>query len=165
MYLKIGNVEICNSETDGVTVALKTPIPTLAKSSDTIQPKGSTNPIHFQRPGVSRNIEIGVVRAFKNYREAEVWIVEHMAEMEVLRENGDLEFESMLGVDYMYGTAALEKVEISNFTGVSVETSYLFKAGRAITYLALSVTEEASGEEYIVCMDSPECYPTVRVAR
>ena len=165
MYLKIGNCEICNSDTDGMTRAIKTPIPALKKNNDSVQPLGSTNATHFHRKGSARDIEVSVVRQFASYRAAEVWVIEHLAEMEALKEYGDLDFESMLGVGYLYGSAALDSVEIVDFTGVTVEIRYVFKAGKAITYLALSLTEEASGEEYLVSMETPECYPTVRVAK
>ena len=102
MYLKIGNYVICDSETDGVTKMLTAPTPTLVKESDTIQPLGSTNPIHIQRKGVSREIVINVLRGFDSYREAEVWVVEHMSAMEQLRVFGDLYFVSMLVVSFLY---------------------------------------------------------------
>ena len=105
------------------------------------------------------------MRHFASYREAEVWVVEHMAEMEALKEYGDLDFESMLGVGYLYGSAALDSVEVADFTGVAVEVRYVFKAGKAITYVALSLTEEQSGEEYLITMGNPEFYPLVRVAK
>ncbi len=164
MYLKIGDIEICNSDTDGMTKAIKTPIPALQKRNDSVQPLGSTNPTHFHRKGSSRDIEVSVIRQFGSYREAEVWIVEHLAEMEVVKAHGDLDFESMLGVGYLYGSAALDSVEVADFTGVSLEVRYIFKAGKAITYVALSLTEEQSGIEYLVSMDDG-VYPLVRVAK
>ena len=84
--------------------------------------------------------------------------------MEVLKAHGDLDFESMLGVGYLYGSAALDSVEVADFTGVSLEVRYIFKAGKAITYVAFSVTEEESGIEYLVSMDDG-VYPLVRVAK
>lgn len=164
MYLKIGNFEICNSATDGMTKAIKTPIPALQKRNDSVHPLGSTNAVHLHRKGSSRDIEVSVIRQFASYREAEVWVIEHMAEMEVLKEHGDLDFESMLGVGYLYGSAALDSVEVADFTGVMLEIRYVFKAGKAITYVALSITEEASGIECLVSMDDGS-YPLVRVAK
>lgn len=164
MYLKIGNFEICNSSADGITKAIKTPIPALRKNNDSVQPLGSTNPTHFHRKGSSRDIEVSVIRQFGSYREAEVWIVEHLSEIEGLKAHGDLDFESMLGVGYLYGSAALDSVEVADFTGVSLEVRYIFKAGKAITYVAFSVTEEESGIEYLVSMDDG-VYPLVRVAK
>ena len=163
MYLKIGNTVICNSETDGITKMLSAPTPTLTKASDSVQQFGSRNPTHFQRKGVSREIGITVLREFESYRAAEVWVVEHMAEMESLYEHGDLDFESFLGVGYLYGSAALSDIEVVDATGVSVEIKYKFKAGRAITYFGVSITDENDGEEYIASLD--DCYPLVRVAK
>ena len=163
MYLKIGNTVICNSDTDGITKMLSAPTPTLTKASDSVQPFGSRNPTHFQRKGVSREIEITVLREFESYRAAEVWVVEHMAEMESLYEHGDLDFESFLGVGYLYGSAALSDIEVVDATGVSVEIKYKFKAGRAIIYFGVSITDENDGEEYIASLD--DCYPLVRVAK
>lgn len=161
MYLKIGNYVICDSETDGITKMLTAPTPPLTKESDTIQPLGSTNPAHIQRKGVSREIEISVIRQFESYRAAEVWIAEHMAQMERLREYGDLEFESMLGVGYLYGTAALSNVEVVEAMGVSAEIAYRFKAGRAVDYVA--VTVEIDGTGYIAEING--AIPLWRVAK
>ena len=47
-----------------------------------------------------------------------MWVVEHMAEMESLYEHGDLDFESFLGVGYLYGSAALSDIEVVDATGV-----------------------------------------------
>lgn len=164
MYLKIGDIEICNSATDGITKAIKTPIPFLQKRNDSVHPLGSGNAVHLHRNGSSRDIEVRVIRQFASYREAEVWIIEHIAEMETLRAQGDLDFESMLGVGYLYGNATLDSVEITDFTGVSVEVRYVFKAGKAITYVALSLTQE-DDEEYLLAMGNPEFYPLVRVSK
>ena len=166
MYLKIGNYVICDSETDGVTKMLTAPTPTLTKESDTIQPLGSTNPIHIQRKGVSREIVINVLREFDSYREAEVWVVEHMSAMEQLREYGDLDFESMLGVSYLYGTAALKNVDVVSATGVSVEIQYKFKAGRAITFYLPLIS--VGGVEYIPLIgdsSSSLIAPLIRVSK
>ena len=165
MYLKLGQYEICNSESDGITQMLNVVTPKLAKVSDSVHPLGSTNPTHFQRKGVSRSVEINVIRNFYTYREAEVWVAEHMGEMERLREYGDLDFESMLGVGYLYGSASLVDVEVVSANGVSVEIKYTFNAGRAITFYG--VTVEINGVE---CLVSAECdqqqyYPMVRVAK
>lgn len=153
MYLKIGNFEICNSSTDGMTKAIKTPIPALQKRNDSVHPLGSTNAVRLHRKGSSRGIEVSVIRQFAFYREA----IEHMAEMEVFKEHGGLDFESMLGVGYLYGSAALDSVEVADFTRVMLEIRYVFKAGKAITYVALSITEEESGIECLVSMDGG-CY-------
>ena len=165
MYLRIGNTFICNSETDGVTKTLSAPTPTLSKASDSVQPKGSTNPTHFQRKGVSRTLEITIGREFKSYREAEVWVVEHMAEMETFRDNGDLEFSSMFDVGYLYGTATLEQVEVVDAIGVHVQIKYTFKAGRAITYFPVSIVED--DVEYVIVMadGTGEFMPTVRTSK
>lgn len=168
MYLKIGNYVICDSETDGVTKMLTAPTPTLTKESDSIQPLGSTNPAHIQRKGVSREIVINVWREFDSYRTAEVWVVEHMAVMEQLSEHGDLDFESMLGVSYLYGTAALMDVEVVSATGVSVEIQYRFKAGRAITFYVPLIN--VGGVEYIPLVGDPtspigRVIPLIKVAK
>ena len=165
MYLKLGQYEICNSESDGITQMLNVVTPKLTKASDSVQPLGSTNPTHFQRKGVSRSVEINVIRNFSNYREAEVWVVEHMGEMERLREYGDLDFVSLLGVGYLYGSASLTDIEVVSANGVSVEIKYTFNAGRAITFYG--VTIEIDGVEYLVSAESNgvEYYPMVRVAK
>lgn len=165
MYLRIGNKFICDSETDGITKMLSVPTPRLVKTSDSVQPLGSTNPTHFQRKGVSRSIEITVGREFQSYRDAEVWVVEHLAELERFRDNGDLEFSSMLNVGYLYGTATLEEIDVIEAIGVHVQIKYTFKAGRAITYFPVSVVLD--GEEYIVAMadGEDEFLPTVRTAK
>jgi|GEM_PF-1064221 len=164
MYLKLGKVTICDSESDGYTKALSAPIAKLPKNLDSVQPKGSTNPTHFQRKGVSRTMEITVVRQFESYRAAEIWTVEHIAEMEKLSVGGDLEFESYLGVGYLYGSSALQDVEVVNAAGVSVEIKYTFTAGRSITFYGVTVVEESSGNEYLVVLGNPEICPTVRSA-
>lgn len=161
MYIKLGNKVICDSEADGITKMLSAPTPTLQKESDSLQPLGSTNPSHIQRKGVSREIEITVTRQFADYRAAEVWTVEHMAEMEALSERGDLEFESMLGVGYLYATAALDKISVVSATGVSVEIAYTFKAGRAITFYGVTAT--IGGVEYLATTDN--YIPLVRVSK
>ena len=148
MYLKIGNYTICDSETDGITKMVSFPIPKLSKESDSVQPTGSTNPTHFARNGVSRTIEATVLRQFTGYRSAEIWVAEHMAEMERLRECGDLDFETMFGVGYLYGGAALSDIEVADFRGISLEMKYTFKAGRAIDYIAISSAED--GEEFML---------------
>lgn len=160
MYLKIGNYTICDSATDGVTKMLSAPTPQVVKLSDSVQPLGSRNPTHFQRKGVSREIEITVLRQFESYRIAEVWVVEHMEVMESLYEHGDLDFESYFGVGYLYGSAALDSVEVVSAAGISVEIKYKFKAGRAITFYAPTV--EVGGVPYIAVTDA---IPLVRVAK
>lgn len=163
MYLKIGSYTICDSAVDGITKMLSAPTPQVAKLSDSVQPLGSRNPTHFQRRGVSREIEITVLRQFESYRIAEVWVIEHMEVMESLYEHGDLDFESYLGVGYLYGSAALSDIEVVDATGVSVEIKYKFKAGRAITYFGVSITDENDGAEYVASIG--DCYPLVRVAK
>ena len=148
MYLKIGNTTICDSDTDGITKMISFPIPKLSKESDSVQPTGSTNPTHFARNGVSRTIDISVLRQFTDYRSAEIWVVEHMAEMERLRECGDLDFSSVLDIGYLYGGAALSDIEVVDFKGISLEMKYTFKAGRAIDYIAISSAEDE--EEFML---------------
>lgn len=161
MYLKLGELLICDSSSDGLTRSLSVPLSRLPKRIDSVHPLGSTNPAHFQRKGVSREIEITVLREFSSYRDAEVWTVEHMAEMERLSAGGDLEFESYLGVGYLYGTAALSNAEVVSASGVSVEIKYTFSAGRAITFYGVVV--DIGGTEYLIEMDDG-ALPLVRAA-
>ena len=160
MYLKLGQITICDSN-DGWTKSLSAPLASLPKRVDSVQPLGSTNPSHFQRKGVSRELEISVLREFPSYRDAEVWTVEHMAEMERLSAGGDLEFESYLGVGYFYGSAALSRIEVVSASGVSVEIKYTFSAGRAITFYGVVV--DIGGAEYLIEMGDG-ALPLVRAA-
>jgi len=138
MYLRLGNIMIADSDTDGVTRTLSAPAPELSLSPESIGVIGARCTRQISRSGATYSLDITIGRRFANLCESEKFSHRHMRQLNGMTA-GILQFKTMTGDIFAYANAVLNGVSVENETGQWIELKYSFTAGGAFDSFGIRV--------------------------
>lgn len=137
MFLRLGDIDIANSDTDARVCALAVAKPSLSlPNHEDLDIIGVKCPVTISRgDGIAFNIGVTVTRQFANYGSAELFAVRHIAQMSQYTDSqykGVLTVKTMLNKFLQFKDAVLVSAEIANEVGINTDIKYQFKTGEIL---------------------------------